>query len=1475
MRRTFNASSPTSLFRPTSRKARRVRPWSFRPLPIRLEERTLLSTDLWIGAAGDNSWDTAANWVNAADSTDHHVPTASDDAVIDNTYTNVSGVTITVSGSDSVNTLNSQAAIAIGGSLSVASTSTINGSLVLHGTLGGTGDVVVTGATTVAAGSALSGTGALDARGGLAVDTSTGRVTLDERTLINEGAATWSGSGPITMLEGAAIENLVGASFTITGDGGIFSGNPQAGPGGALPRFDNAGALVKAQGAAGAQTTISVSFNNSGSAAVERGGLSLGDINNVGTLFSASSGSFTGAAGTTLALNRQTLSAAASVAGDAVILDGVSDPGSYSAITCTGAYGASLEGAVGSLGSALDVSVLDYSPSSGPTAATVASLSLQGSLSGSGSITVTGATTVAAGSALSGTGALDARGGLAVDTSTGRVTLDERTLINEGAATWQLPLGGSNQIHLRSGAAIDNLSGASFTVSGAGGGAIVADDASAVAFNNQGSFTSSILGGNLNINVVLSNSGSVTLQQGALGLNTATNSGTVTVSAGTTLGIGSYTQSAGSTILNGAAINGGSLGINGGSLVGSGTINVNVTSGGQVIPGGIGAAGTLTINGNYTQTATGALDIDIGGTTAGSQYDQLAVSGTAALGGTLNVATIGTFAPAFGNTFQVLTFGSSSGNFATYIGPSLASGLFLDPVFGPTSLTLDIDRVAISGVPAFPLQGIPIALAGAVTGPSSGHSFTFSWTVTQNGNPFGSGSGTTFTFTPNLNGTYLVSLTVTDVIGGTGTISVPITVIPSIFVLNPTASGALTLSGNAGINIPGLVVVDSSSKTAVSAAGSAQVTAAAIDVVGGVQQIGTATFHPAPTTGIASVADPLGGLSSPSIANLTNYGSVKLDGNSQQTICPGIYTQITVSGNARLTMNSGIYIIEGGGFTVIGNASVTGSGVMIYNAGSNYPGTGGNFGGITLGGTGTFSLSAPTAGPYAGILIFQSRQNTRALSFSGTAMAGMSGVIYAANALLSMSGNASLSNPLDVGMLNLSGNVALTQIAAGSDGTGDGSGIANTLLAGNLSVYINDPSGLFTPDELARIQDAINAWDALLAPYNVTIAEVSDPTQANITIDTGSTSACGSAADGVLGCFNAPNAEITILQGWNWSAGSDPSQIGGNQYDFETTVLHELGHALGLGGSTNSTSPMYETLAADVADRTPTTQDLNIPDPPEGADPQMAAGFNLGPAAMPLAPIGHAAAPGSATVLSPAGVMALPFSSGQWSVVSGQWAVADVQTGVPAGPEPSLVVQGMDEGSRRGLSLTGSHAGLALDLALADLVTDEERLQDGADGGTNEVLPPSDAEDPQTGFGPDGIRTDEARPAPASRPVEIPHVLDNFLGRRLRPVPVSDPVLDELAADAVGLRGLTMVEGGGPSPLRAAGVPNPPVPGDPATEPDRPGEAGGVLARLAVTLFAAGFWGHRGHIRDATNRRAGRAHPARNSRSSRAKGLST
>ena len=148
-------------------------------------------------------------------------------------------------------------------------------------------------------------------------------------------------------------------------------------------------------------------------------------------------------------------------------------------------------------------------------------------------------------------------------------------------------------------------------------------------------------------------------------------------------------------------------------------VNANVTNAGQVIPGGTGAAGLLTINGNYTQTATGSFDIDLGGTTAGSQYDQLAVSGTATLGGTVDVTMINGFQPALGNTFQPLTFASSSGNFGFYNGIVLGNRLLLDPALNPTNLTLTVQPAVTT-----------TTLAAPPSPSVSGQSVTFTATVT-------------------------------------------------------------------------------------------------------------------------------------------------------------------------------------------------------------------------------------------------------------------------------------------------------------------------------------------------------------------------------------------------------------------------------------------------------------------------------------------------------------------------------------------------------------------------------------------------------------------------------------------------------------------------------------------------------------------------------------------------------------------------
>lgn len=174
------------------------------------------------------------------------------------------------------------------------------------------------------------------------------------------------------------------------------------------------------------------------------------------------------------------------------------------------------------------------------------------------------------------------------------------------------------------------------------------------------------------------------------------------------------------------------------------------------------------------------------------------------------------------------------------------------------------------------------------------------------------------------------------------------------------------------------------------------------------------------------------------------------------------------------------------------------------------------------------------------------------------------------------------------------GSAGLTTDVAGGTGAAPGG-----LLGGNIELYVDNGNGDLTADELARIQDAVTAADAVVEPYGVTVSEVTDPTQTDVTLNMDTTSAVGGYADGVLGC-TTDAGQITIISGWNFYAGSDTTQIGSSQYDFETVVTHELGHALGLGHSSDSTSVMYATLNTGTVNRSMTTADLNVPDSDTG-----------------------------------------------------------------------------------------------------------------------------------------------------------------------------------------------------------------------------------------------------------------------------------
>jgi hypothetical protein len=130
-----------------------------------------------------------------------------------------------------------------------------------------------------------------------------------------------------------------------------------------------------------------------------------------------------------------------------------------------------------------------------------------------------------------------------------------------------------------------------------------------------------------------------------------TNGGTINLFNGG-LEARSFTQTAGATYLNGGGLTSPYALFLGGTLSGTGTITANVTNSATISPGT--PVGTLNITGNFTQTASGAMNIYLGGPTIGVDDSEIVATGTTQTGGQLAVFLTNNFVPALEATYPFL-----------------------------------------------------------------------------------------------------------------------------------------------------------------------------------------------------------------------------------------------------------------------------------------------------------------------------------------------------------------------------------------------------------------------------------------------------------------------------------------------------------------------------------------------------------------------------------------------------------------------------------------------------------------------------------------------------------------------------------------------------------------------------------------------------------------------------------------------------
>lgn len=160
------------------------------------------------------------------------------------------------------------------------------------------------------------------------------------------------------------------------------------------------------------------------------------------------------------------------------------------------------------------------------------------------------------------------------------------------------------------------------------------------------------------------------------------------------------------------------------------------------------------------------------------------------------------------------------------------------------------------------------------------------------------------------------------------------------------------------------IVSDSIATDGVSISNGAQMQYGRLCASGGAKADSSSSFAPSPQTDCPAVSDPLAGLAAPVVSACT-FNNYKVTSGSQ-SLTPGVYCGgIEVGSSANVNLLPGTYVIKDGGLSVRSKGTLSGTDVTLYLTGSGAT--------IDVKADSTISLTAPSSGSYAGVLIFEDR----------------------------------------------------------------------------------------------------------------------------------------------------------------------------------------------------------------------------------------------------------------------------------------------------------------------------------------------------------------------------------------------------------------------------------------------------------------------------------------------------------------------
>jgi hypothetical protein len=135
-----------------------------------------------------------------------------------------------------------------------------------------------------------------------------------------------------------------------------------------------------------------------------------------------------------------------------------------------------------------------------------------------------------------------------------------------------------------------------------------------------------------------------------------------------------------------------------GSVTGPGTFSGGgtVVMEGDLLPGASPAQ--INFGGDLVFGHASTVEIELGGTSPGTQYDRIEIAGAAELGGALDVTLIDGFAPGAGDSFEILRADEGIfGAFTTTSFPALSAGLDWNLIYSNFAVLLQVAAISLPG----------------------------------------------------------------------------------------------------------------------------------------------------------------------------------------------------------------------------------------------------------------------------------------------------------------------------------------------------------------------------------------------------------------------------------------------------------------------------------------------------------------------------------------------------------------------------------------------------------------------------------------------------------------------------------------------------------------------------------------------------------------------------------------------------------